>query len=105
MAEWPKLDPLTNRMICENCWRGIHYREIMFRRDHNGKMISYWEVREKLTKKSEHACMGECDCIHRSEEHFAAIEAKRTRDNRKEARRLEKEQLEDPDNPLRANVG
>lgn len=100
MSEWPKKDPVTNRMICKNCWSGIHYHEIHFRRSPNGKMENYYVQRDKLTGKAEHACDGECDCIHRSEEHYAAIEAKKLKDNLKELRKALKAQLEDPSNPL-----
>ena len=98
--EWPKKDPVTNRMICRNCWSGIHYHEIHFRRNAQGKMENYYVQRDKLTGKAEHACDGECDCIHRSEEHYAAIEAKKLKENRKELRKTLKAQLEDPSNPL-----
>jgi len=101
--EWPKLDPITGRMICANCWAGIHYHEIMSRKNHQGKMERYYVQRLTLTGKAEHACDGECDCVHRSEETWAAIEVLQKKNNRRELRKNLKAQLEDPQNPLLAN--
>lgn len=100
--EWPKLDPITGRMICRWCWVGIHYHELMFRKDQHGKTERYYEKREKLGGKSEHACDGECDCVHRSEENWAAIERQKQRQNRRELKETLQEQLKDPENPLLA---
>ena len=85
VSEWPQLDPITGRMICRNCFNGIHYHELLRRKNQHGVMETYYERRDKLTPHATHACDGECDCIHRSEENWAAIE-----------------QLEDPQNPLLA---
>lgn len=99
-AEWPKLDPITGRKVCQNCWRGIHYHELRFRRNAQGKMENYYIQRDRLKEKAEHACDGECDCVHRSEETWAAIERQKKRQNRRDLRKNLKDQLEDPDNPL-----
>lgn len=101
--EWPKFDPVTNRMVCESCWNGTHYHKMFSRRNHQGNMENYWVTCDKLAGKAEHACDGECDCVHRSEETWAAIERQTAKNNRKELRRNLKEQLEDPDNPLVAH--
>lgn len=100
MNEFPKLDPITGRKICANCWSGVHYHEMQFRRNHLGKMENYYVKRYRLQGKAEHACNGECDCIHRSEESWAAIEKQKAKVARKERREFLKEQLEDPSNPL-----
>jgi len=94
MTEYPKLDPITGRMICASCWAGIHYHEIMSRKNHQGKMERYYVQRPTLTGKAEHACDGECDCVHRSEETWAAIEVLQKKNNRRELRRSLKAQLE-----------
>lgn len=98
--EWPKLDPITGRKICASCFNGIHYHELHSRKNYQGKMENYWVACERLTGKAEHACDGECDCVHRSEENFAAIERQKARQNTLEKRSLLREQLEDPSNPL-----
>lgn len=98
--EWPKKDPITGRMICESCFNGTHYHKLIaVRKDSHRKSYSIYKPMPSL-KGAEHACDGECDCIHRSEEHYAAIEAKKLKDNRKELRKTLKAQLEDPSNPL-----
>ena len=81
--EWPKLDPITGRMICRSCWNLIHHRKTQ-----QGQLV--------------HACDGECDCVHRSEQAYAAIEQGKARENRRELRKRLKEQLEAPNNPLLA---
>ena len=100
--EWPKLDPITGRKICQSCWYGIHYHEMMRRKNFKGVMETYYERRDRLTPKTDHACDGECDCVHRSEENWAAIEQQKAKQNRRELRQRLKEQLEDPSNPLLA---
>lgn len=81
MSEWPKLDPITNRRICQSCWYAIHrFKNIQ------GVLVD--------------ACDGECDCVHRSEETWAAIERQKNRQNRKAKKKALREQLEDPTNPL-----
>ena len=80
---WPKLDPITGRKICRACWNNVHNKH-----DAYGRIV--------------HACDGECDCVHRSEETWAAIERQKQKQNRSELRKNLKEQLEDPDNPLLA---
>ena len=79
--EWPQLDPITGRMICRSCWNLVHHR-----RTQQGQLV--------------HACDGECDCVHRSEENWAAIEQRKAKQNRRELRQNLKAQLEDPSNPL-----
>jgi hypothetical protein len=71
--EWPKLDQFQNRKICRACWHGIHRK-----------------------------CDGPCDCLHLSEKKFAAVERGTILANRKARAKLEKDALESPDNPLRA---
>ena len=83
MSDWPKLDPITGRMICRSCWNHIHQKRNIF-----GQLVE--------------ACDGECDCVHRSEETWAAIERQNQKNNRRELRQNLKEQLEDPENPLLA---
>lgn len=100
--EWPKLDPITGRKICQACWHGIHYHEMMRRKGFSGKMETYYERRDRLTPHATHACDGECDCVHRSEENWAAIEQQKAKQSRRELRQRLKEQLEDPSNPLLA---
>ena len=100
--EWPQLDPITGRKICRNCWMGIHYHELMRRKNHLGKMETYFMRRDKLGSGVDHACDGECDCVHRSEENWAAIEQQKAKQNRQELRKNLKAQLEDPTNPLLA---
>ena len=100
--EWPRLDPITGRRICANCFNGIHYHELHSRKNFEGKMENYWVACDKLSGKAEHACDGECDCVHRSEENWAAIEQQKAKQNRRELRQRLKEQLEDPNNPLLA---
>ncbi len=73
--EWPKLDPITQRMICENCWNHVHRTRDTFGR-------------------TRHACIGECDCVHRSEETWAAIEQAKVKSNRRELRKNLQEHLE-----------
>lgn len=77
MSQWPQLDPITQRNICESCWNGIHRRK-----NNSGVLVD--------------ACDGECDCVHRSEENWAAIEkqkkaeaAKERKKNRKAGRMFE----------------
>lgn len=100
-SEWPQRDPITGRMICENCFRGIHYHEMRFRRNSQGKMENYYVACERLGGKAEHACTGECDCIHRSEETWAALEKTNQRNAKKAKCKAEKEALES--SPLRAD--
>lgn len=80
---WPRLDPLTNRTICESCWNNKHRRK-----NKAGVLVD--------------ACDGECDCVHRSEETWAAIERQKNLSNRKAKKKLLKELLESEQNPLRA---
>ncbi len=101
-SEWPKLDPITGRKVCISCWNGIHYHEMFSRRNHLGKMENYFLRRDKLAAGVDHACIGECDCIHRSEETWAAIERTTKKSNRRELLKRIKAQLEDPANPLLA---
>jgi hypothetical protein len=101
--EWPKLDPITQRRICSNCWAGIHYHEWRSRKGFTGKMEHYYVQATALKGKAEHACDGECDCVHRSEETWAAIEQAQKKSNRRDLRNRLKAQLEDPSNPLLAN--
>lgn len=63
-------------------------------------MQNYYEQRDKLQKGATHACDGECDCVHLSEETWAAIEQKKVKSSRKEKRSVLRAQLEDPSNPL-----
>ena len=65
-------------------------------------MERYYVKRDKLTPHTTHACDGECDCVHRSEQAYAAIEQQKARENRRELREKLKAQLEDPSNPLLA---
>lgn len=83
IPEFPKLDPITGRKICRPCWNGVH-------RKHNADEILV------------DACVGDCDCVHLSEANLAAIERRNIRRARKEKAELEKDALEAPDNPLRA---
>ena len=101
-SEWPQLDPITGRKICQSCWHGVHYHEMMRRKNFKGVMETYYERRDKLTPHATHACDGECDCVHRSEQAYAAIEQGKARENRRELRKNLKAQLEDPSNPLLA---
>ena len=84
LDEWPKIDPMTGRAICSNCWNGLH-------RIHN--------VDGELKDGCNHP---DCDCVHLSEKTFADIERKTIRDARKAKRKLEREALESESNPLRA---
>ncbi len=95
MSEWPKLDPVTKRVICMNCWNGIHYHEWHSRKNSSGKMEGYYVQVPALKGKAEHACseLG-CDCIHRSEETWAAIERQTAKNNRIELRKNLQKQLE-----------
>ena len=81
--DWPKLDPITGRMICRSCWNHIHHKRNLY-----GQLVE--------------ACDGECDCVHRSKETGAAIERQKQRQNRRELKKTLQEQLKDPDNPLLA---
>ena len=94
MSEWPKVDPITGRKICEACWSGIHYRKMHSRKNYHGKMENYYVKVDKLGPGVEHGCDGECDCVHRSEETWAAIERNKVKNDRKELRRSLQEQLE-----------
>ena len=100
MNEWPKLDPITGRKICQSCWEGIHYHELRFRKNFQGKMENYWVKCERLQGKAEHACDGECDCVHRSEETWTAIEKAKVKSNRIALRKNLQEHLEN--SPLAA---
>lgn len=79
--DWPRLDPITGRMICENCWNHVH------------------TVRDAFGR-TRHSCMGECDCVHRSEETWAAIEKAKVKSNRIALRKNLQEHLEN--SPLAA---
>lgn len=84
LDEWPKLDPITNRSICSQCWNGRHKKKNAF---------------DKIVDACDNA---DCDCVHLSEATWSAIERKSIRDARKEKRKLEADQLAAEDNPLRA---
>ena len=92
--DWPKLDPITGRMICEQCFKGIHYRKMHSRKNYEGKMENYYVVMDKLGPGIEHGCDGECDCVHLSEETWAAIEQAKVKSNRRDLRKNLQEQLE-----------
>jgi len=83
--EWPKLDPITNRSICEKCWNGIHKKK---------------DAYDRIVDACDNM---DCDCVHRSEAMFVDMERKAVRDSAKAKRLLEKEALEADDNPLRAD--
>lgn len=71
MSHWPQLDPMTHRKICESCWNNKHRRK-----NKAGVLVD--------------ACDGECDCIHRSEETWAAIERQKKTDAAKERKKNRK---------------
>jgi hypothetical protein len=80
VAEWPKLDPLTDRLLCKDCWNRVHG-----------------------TKKHP-VCMDpgcHCGCkngpAERSRERAARTAA------REQHKAMERAALEDPANPLRAS--
>ena len=75
MSDWPRLDPITQRELCETCWNHVHHRD---------------------DEEVKH----ECDCICRSEKTYAAIERKTASRNRREKKKLLRAQVEDPTNPL-----
>lgn len=100
MSDWPKKDPITGRMICESCFNGTHYHKLIaVRKDFHGKSYSVYRPMPSIAG-AEHACNGECDCIHLSEEHWAALKRKTSRDNRKARKDLMSSELES--SPLRA---
>jgi len=84
LEKWPRLDPITNRIICEKCWNGQHRKK---------------NALDQLVDACDHV---DCDCVHLSEANWAAIERKQIRDARKTRRKLEQDALEDTNNPLRA---
>ena len=91
MSDWPKKDPITGRMICESCFNGTHYHKLIaVRKDpRTGKSYSVYKPMPSIAG-AEHACNGECDCIHLSEEQYGAIEQKKAREAKKAAKELRK---------------
>lgn len=76
--EWPKLDPLTNRKICQSCWNGTHFRKLVARpKDRAGNRYDVFR-RVATLSAGEHACDSACFCTH-------CDEADPKADNRKRA--------------------
>ena len=88
IEEFPKLDPLTNREICENCWNGNHYRRV----NKNYKATTGHD-------SGISNCNGICNCVHLSEEKYATEERRKMRDSRYARKKLMQEYL--AQSPLR----
>ena len=93
--EWPKRDPVTNRLICRNCWSGIH-RHVMVGVD---KTTGRTRYKQSDSPRAEDACDGPCDCVHRSETVYAAEERNRESRARRERKKAKEEAL--AQSPLR----
>ncbi len=99
--EWPKLDPVTNRKICQSCWEGVHYKKLIAVRKEmvpNGNG-GWREVRRDIYQRAdgpqgaENACNGECECMHLEIDATARELAQRLRESRKARRQMEQEAL------------
>lgn len=90
-----RLDPITNREICQHCWEGIHWHKEVPRKDpRTGITKLHWVPCRAEDKDAVDACSGECNCIHKEMKQAAALEKSKIKSDRQAKRALLKEQLE-----------